>query len=86
LLEGIKKWLEETTMLPSDHHLRIYKLLGKHACKKKTHKEEPDDTQDDTRIKQGCDILFLTLCYLQYITNTHFNDGKPYGHFSSKKN
>jgi len=58
LLEGIKKWLEETTMLPSDHHLRIYKLLGKHACKKKTHKEEPDDTQDDTRIKQGCDILF----------------------------
>jgi len=60
LLQGTKKWPEQTTTSPSGCHLGIHKSLGKHVIKKKKAKEtveETPPTQD--RTEQGRDILYM---------------------------
>ncbi len=58
LQNGIKKWPEQTTTLPSGHHLRIYKSL---QCQVLTQEEKDAllPTQSATPLKEGHDVLFL---------------------------
>jgi len=58
LQNGIKKWPEQMTTLPSSCHLGIYKLLQCHVLSQ----EEKDavlPTQSATPLKEGHDVLFL---------------------------
>jgi len=67
LMNGIKKWPEQTLTSPSGCHLGIYtKMLQKHMAKKKK-KNQGNDTEPPTNpglIKQGHDILFLIFVIL----------------------
>jgi len=55
LLDGIKKWPENTTTSPSGRHLGIYKALGKHVLPKtKNNTTEPEEGNlNCPTIKQG---------------------------------
>jgi len=60
LLDGIRKWPENTTTSPSGCHLGIYKALGKHIVQrdKNNHTATTDKPEPGQAITQGCNILY----------------------------
>jgi len=60
LIEGIKKWPEQTTTsTPSGWHLGIYKTLAKHIWEQKKSMEEQVQEDPTGCLWQGWDILYL---------------------------